>query len=206
MIYIFHGDNQFDSRAAFSQLLDQYQNADILKVDQKEITPETVNHFLQSNSLLSDKKVLAIANLFSVTKSNLDKIIKTINSSSEVDVLIWQDKKLNPTQLKTFPQAKVQGFSLDNHLFACLNSIKPKNLKVFIPLYQKVVQQNLYDLFLYLLKSNIRKQLTSYSRFNAAILKRTYLQLIELDFQNKSGQLAVDKESALERIIINLIK
>lgn len=206
MIYIFHGDNQFDSRSAFTQQLDQYQDADLLRFDQKNITSETVSQFLQSNSLFGNKKVLVISNLFSVTKSSLDKIIKTINTSSDIDVLIWQDKKLNPTQLKSFPQVKIQGFSLDNHLFACLNSIKPKNLKAFIPLYQKVVQQNLYDLFLYLLKSNIRKQLTSYSRFNAAILKRTYLQLIELDFQNKSGQLAVDKESALERIIINLIK
>ncbi|MEI8067819.1 MAG: hypothetical protein WCG91_02635 [Candidatus Shapirobacteria bacterium] len=206
MIYIFHGDNQFDSRSAFNDLIEKYIDADLLKVDGKNINPEIINNFLQSNSLLNDKKVLILSNLFSAPKTTLDKLPKILNQLDNHDIIVWQDKKLNPTQLKTFPQAKVQVFQLDSKLFTCLNAIKPQNLKTFIPLYEEMLKQGIYDLFLYLLKGNLRKQLTSYTRFDKAILKRAYLQLIELDYQNKSGQLAIPKELALERIIINLIK
>jgi hypothetical protein len=206
MIYLFHGDNQFDSRVAFNHQIDSYKNADLLKVDQKEISTELVNNFLQSISLLGGQRVLAVTNLFSVPKANLDKILKSINQSDFCDVLIWQDKKLTPTQINALPKSKVESFQLNNQIFNCLNAVKPKNLKNFIPLYEKVIKDNLYDLFLYLLKANIRKQLSSYSRFDQKVLKRIYLQLIELDFQNKSGQLAIQKEIALQRIIINLMR
>jgi hypothetical protein len=206
MIYIFHGDNQFDSRTGFNKTLENYTNCDLLKVDGKNIDIENINNFLQSSSLFNDKKVLAISNLFSAPKASLDKLPKILNQLDNHDIIIWQDKKLNPTQLKTFPQAKVEIFQLDNKLFACLNSIKPQNLKNFIPLYEDMLKQGIYDLFLYLLKGNLRKQLTSYTRFDKNILKRAYLQLIELDYQNKSGQLSIPKDLALQRIIINLIK
>lgn len=206
MVYIFHGDNQFESRTAFNDLLDKYKNTEILRLDNKNTDPDMINVFLQSSSLFNDQKVLAISNLFSIQKTVLDKTIKVINKAKDCEVIIWQDKKLTPTQTNSFPKAKVQVFSLDNKLFACLNSIKPKNLKVFIPLYEKIIEQNTYDLFLYLFKANIRKQLISYSKFPENVLKRTYLTLIELDFQNKTGQLSIPKEMALQRIIVNLIK
>jgi hypothetical protein len=95
---------------------------------------------------------------------------------------------------------------LENKLFACLNSIKPKNITKVIPLYKQIVEMGLYDLFLYFLKNNFRKQLTSYSKFNQPTAKRIYLQLIELDFKNKTGELSLPKELALERILTNLTK
>ncbi len=206
MIYIFHGDNQFESRAAFNNLLDKYANTENLRLDSKNLDPELINVFLQSSSLFNEQKVLAITNLFSAPKANLDKILKVINKSPNCDVVIWQDKKLTLAQTNLLPKSKIQAFALDNKLFACLNAIKPKNLKTFIPMYEELMKTGVYDLFLYLFKGNIRKQLTSYSRFSESSLKRTYLTLIELDYQNKTGQLSIPKEMALERIIINLIK
>lgn len=205
MIYIFHGDNQFDSRQAFNNQLDTLSQNDILRLNTKEINADIINNFLQTNSLFATPKVLALSNLFSVTKPILDKVIKKLDSKN-CDILIWQDKLLTATQLKPFPGAKIQTFKLDNKLFLALNSIKPKNIKSFIPLYHQVLKTGLYDLFLYLLKGNVRKQLISYTSFNKELLKKVYLQLIELDFQNKTGQLSIPKELALERIIINLIK
>jgi hypothetical protein len=203
---IFHGDNQFESRSAFNKYLDENSNCDILRLDQKEADVEKINNFINSRSLFSTPKILALTNFFSVNKSIQDKIAKIINSCPDCDFIFWQDKLLTVTQLKLFPKSKNYSYKLDNELFTCLNSIKPGNLKTFIPLYHQVIQSEFYDLFLYLFKNNLRKQLSSYSRFDLNILKSTYLQLVELDFQNKTGQLSIPKTLALERIIINLIK
>jgi len=206
MIYVFHGDNQLDSRKSFSDHLDQIKDADILRLDSKNIDIDRVNLFLQESSLFNTKKVLSVSNLFATNKSIIDQINKLINQSQNVDVVIWQDKTLTPTQIKTFKNAQIKIFPLDNKLFSCLNAIKPKNLARVIPLYHQVLDLGLYDLFLYFLKNNFRKQLTSYSKFDEAITKRIYLQLIELDFKNKTGELSIPKELVLERIITNLTK
>ena len=206
MIYIFHGDNQLESRKAFSDHLDQIKDADILRLDSKNIDIDRVNLFLQESSLFNTKKVLSISNLFATNKSIIDQINKLINQSQNVDIVIWQDKTLTPTQAKIFKNAQIKNFPLDNKLFSCLNAIKPKNLSRVIPLYHQVLDLGLYDLFLYFLKSNFRKQLTSYPKFDSLTTKRIYLQLIELDLKNKNGELSIPKELALERILTNLTK
>jgi hypothetical protein len=206
MIYIFHGDNQLESRKAFSDHLDQIKDADIFRLDSKNIDVDKVNLFLQESSLFNTKKVLSISNLFSTNKAIINQINKLINQIETIDVVIWQDKTLTPTQLKTFKNSQVKIFPLDNKLFTCLNAIKPKNITKVIPLYHQVLDLGLYDLFLYFLKNNFRKQLTSYPKFDQQTTKRIYLQLIELDFKNKTGELSIPKELALERILTNLTK
>lgn len=207
MIYIFHGDDQNKSRQAFNSQLNLYPNSDILRLDSKTIDLDQINNFLNGASLFAIEKTLSISNFFSISKPILDKLIKIIINSDPVNnIVLWQDKGLNVTQTKTFPQAKVEGFRLNNKLFACLNSIRPKNVSGFVPLFHETIKEGLYDLFLYMFKSQLRKQLTTFSKFDKNLAKKTYLQLIELDYQNKTGQLSIPKELALERTIINLIK
>ena len=206
MIYIFHGDDQFASRTEFNSSLDKNIDTDILRLDSKNINPDMVNGFLNSQSLFTPKKILAITNFFSVSKPILDKIVKIIKDNNSIDVLIWQDKSLNPTQTKIFPQAKINNFPLDKIIFSCLNQIRPKNLIRFMTLFKKVIIKEPFELFLFFIRNNLRKQLTGYSAFDRKVLQKTYLQLIELDFQNKTGQLSIPKEIALERILLNLLK
>lgn len=206
MIYIFHGDNQIESRKAFNEILNQDKSAEVLRLDSKNIDLNQINLFLQETSLFNNKKILGVSNFISINKSLLNKFIDLINQNINIDIALWQDKTLTATQLKTFKNSKVQNFPLDNKLFFCLNSIKPKNITKVIPLYHQVLNLGLYDLFLYFLKNNFRKQLTSYPKFDQQTTKRFYLQLIELDFKNKTGELTIPKELALERLLTNLTK
>jgi hypothetical protein len=205
MQYVFHGDDYANSRQEFNKYLDKNSNAEILRIDSKQIDLDKINNFLNGSSLFGDKKILAFSNFFSITKTTLDKLL-TIVKTTNTDIVIWQDKTLTLAQLKTLPKTVVHLSKLDNKLFQCLNNIKPNNFKKFLDSYNKIDKANMYDLFLYLIKNNIRKQLIGSSIFKPQNLKTTYLQLIELDFQNKSGQLTISKEVALERIMINLIR
>jgi hypothetical protein len=206
MIYIYHGDDQNKSRAAFNQALDQKKNYDILRLDNKEINLDVINGFINSQSLFSNTRIIAITNFFSIPKPILDKLLKIIKSNPSFDIYIWQDKSLNPTQVKTLPTATLMFFPVDKIIFSCLNNLRPNNLSKFIPLYHQVLNQEPFELFLFWLKLNIRKQLTSFSKFPTNLLKTAYLQIIELDYQSKTGQLSISKELALERILLNLIK
>lgn len=212
MVYLFHGDNIFASRTSANDFLTQYPQHEILRCD-RDTDPETISLFLAGQSLFSVNKVLFISNFFSFPHPSQDKLIKSISSNPDIPVLIWQDKKLTLVQIKLFSQAcpatagaKVQHFPLDNLIFQCLNAIKPKNLANFLRLYRQLDLDSYYDLFLYLAKAQLRRQLSSYSHFNPKLLKQSYLRLIELDFYNKTGQLPLPKHIALEHIISFLIK
>ncbi len=206
MINIFHGDDQLKSRSAVNSFLDSKTNFDILRLDIKDIDLDQINGFINSQSLFSIPKIIVFFNFFSISKPILDKILKIIKSHDSFDIIIWQDKTLTATQLKTFPQAKSETFPLDKKLFRCINSLAPKNTAKFIPLYHQVLDQEPFELFLFWLKFNLRKQLMSFSKFSPESLKTAYLQMIELDYQSKTGQLAISKDIALERILLNLMK
>ena len=127
-------------------------------------------------------------------------------TKSKTDILLWQDKTLTPTQLKIFPQAKTNRFRTDNNIFSGINSIKPHNLVHFATLYKKIIDRDLFDLFFYLLKANFRKQICGQSLFPQSTLIKTYLQMIELEYQYKTGQLSLPKEIALERVLLPLLR
>jgi hypothetical protein len=206
MIYIFHGDDQFASRTAFSNFLDQHKGSEILRLDSKNTGLDMVNNFINSQSLFGNSKILAISNFFTINKADLNKIIKIINDNDSVELAIWQNKVITPTQSKIFSNAQIRNFPVNKLLFSSLSQIRPKNLRNFIPSFKKVIKKEPFELYLYLIKNNLRKQLIGYSAFNKDLLKKTYLQLIEIDFKNKSGQLSIPKELAVEQALYELLK
>lgn len=206
MILIFHGDNPEASLTAVDSYINAKPNPLIYRFDHKDIDYFNLNLILNSTSLLGeDNKIVILTNFFSCSKPVFDKI-STLLKNSTCEIVIWQDKLLTATQLKPFSQAKVNTYKADNHLYLCLNSVLPKNIKAFATNYQKMLKQNMFDLFLYMLKGNFRRQLSTYSKFPQASLKTAYLQTIEMEHLYKSGQLTLPKDIALERIILNLIK
>lgn len=203
MINIFHGDNNTASRNEYNKLLDSFKG-DVLRLDSKQIDLNKINNFLEGSSLFADKKMLGISNFFSIPKANADKLIKIFNNT-KTDIAIWQEKKLNPTQQKTFPKAKLNCFELEKIIYTLLNQIKPHNLKNFILQLRLVQKTEPFDLIFFWIKFNIRRQLTNYSKLSEQSLKKAYLQLIDLDYFNKTGELIISREIALIRIMSPLL-
>jgi len=96
-------------------------------------------------------------------------------------------------------------FPLDKKLFASLNSLKPGNIHGFCSLYQQTIKEEPFELFFFWLKNNIRKNLSTYSKFSQDKLKKTYLALIDFEYKYKTGQLYQQKESGLLNILVDLM-
>lgn len=205
MILIFHGDNQVQSRQLLDQALKKCSQSQTFRLDTKEINLEKINLILNSTSLFEDQKVLILNNYFSITKSVADSLVPLLLKSNQTIILL-QDKKLTATQLKAFSKATVSESPLTKTLFTCLYSLKPGSLTRSLPLLHTTLKTEPYELFLYLLKGHLRKQLQTSSAFDQTRLKRSYLSLIELEFQTKTGALSIPKEIALERIIMSLLR
>lgn len=205
MITIFHGDDLSHSRQVYLSSFEKIDKSQVLHLDSKNTNLDQINNFLQGGSLFAESLLIAIDNFFSISKSTQTKLIPLL-LNSKVNIVLWQDKALTPVQLKTFPTATIQRFKADNQIFTCINSLKPHNLSRFTKLYHGVCAKGLYDLFFYLLKGTIRRQLISRSSFSQIVLLKTYLQMIELEYQYKSGQLSLPADIALERVLLPLLR
>ena len=206
MIQIYHGANNYLSRQSLNQQIDNINSQNTTRLDKREIELVIINNFLNTASFFQDKKILVLDGFFSIPKSNKRAQIEKTLIGSDDQIFIWHSKKLTASQLKIFSQSKNFEFNLSNQLFSCIYSIKPGNLNTFLSLFGQIKNREPFELILYLIKQNLRKQLASWSKLPSDKLKTAYLHLIELDYQSKTGQLVIPKESALERIIINLLK
>ncbi len=205
MIYIFHGDDQYKSQQAYQSKLTDYQNFEQQRFDNKNIDFEKLNQFINSQSLFGSDKVLILDNPFFLVKANLDKLQKIILSNKDIDIIIWQERSLKPTENSIFGKASVSKFSLDKKLFTCLNALRPGNIHAFCALYQETIIQEPFELFFFWLKNNIRKNLSTYSKFPEDKLKETYLSLVNFEYKYKTGQLFESKENGLLNILVDLM-
>lgn len=191
MIYIYHGDDIVLSK---KELLSNSTSPIIYDA-------KNTNIFLSDLLLFNKKQDVVIMNFFSIGL-NLQSIllaqIKLIDKTCKVH--LWESKKISQSLSTTFPSAKIFFFKKDNTLYKCLNSIKANNFNQFKIMYEKVISENQFDLFLYLSRKEIRKKV-SYTNY-----KKVYIKLIELDFLNKSGILNITKEIALYRTLSTLVK
>lgn len=204
MLAIFHGQDSIKSRQAMFAYIDQQKDCEKIHLDSKSIDLSMLNLFLESSSLFNLPKLLIIDNYFSIHKTTQEKLT-TLILKSQQNIVLWQDKKLSPTQIAPFKFAKIAEFKASDLINDCIFALKPGNLKLFSQKYQKMLLKEPFDLFFYLLKYKLRKDLQAKSLFSTSKLEKTYLQLIQLDYQNKTGQLAITKELALLRTLSNLL-
>lgn len=207
MLLILHGDNIKNSRTRLSFLIDRLRHTNLLHLNSKNTNLEILTNFLEGASLFPGRKSLIIDNFFSLHHTIQKKLAPILKQNSQsATIILWQAKNLTPAQKKLFPSAKIQQFKLPNFLWNAINAIKAGRPNQFITNYQKAIDQNLFDLFLYLLKRSLRQQIQTYSRLPQKLLIRTYLKVILLDFANKSGQLHNPKEIVLQKILVDLFK
>ena len=203
MVSIFHGDNQVNSRQSLDQYLHSLSDVEIFKITKTNIDLDQINNFLHGQTFFSGEKILVVENFFSLNPAIQKKLVSLVQKDDQV--CLWQDKTLSLAQLKLFSSAKVLLFKAENLHYLCLDTIKPHNFKNFMAAFRSIDPDEL-GLFIYLLKNKLRRQLQTFSRFSPRALGQTYLRLIELDFQIKTGTILQPKEIQLETILLDLIE
>lgn len=193
MITIFHGDNYSQSRDAVNNYLNDY-SGEVFRLDAKSLNINSLANLLTGTSMFGDQKTILISGFFSLPALSQKKYIALINSSN-YPLILWADKKLSPTQLKNFQKPKINDFPLSRQMFSFIYGLRPKNTKDFSKKFDQITKNEPFELFFYLLKKQFRTQNT-----------KIYLQLIDLEFQIKSGQINQNKELALKNLLVNFIK
>lgn len=137
---------------------------------------------------------------------------------------IWQDKKLSVAQIKElekkFPDLKVEEFKLPPVVFQFVDSLKPGNQKIFLPLWQKYLSREVPEIAVSMITRQLRLMLNPESpdlagwqkakinsqatAFGKERLVQLYKKILEIDYQVKSGTSATDLVTSLELLLLTL--
>lgn len=157
MITIIHGADIASSRKYF---LDQKPvDEDVSLIDGQNVTITDLVQIFEGGGLFSDSKNFFIEQLLGKRKKSkeLEQIIDVITKNSdENNIYLWEEKELSKSTLSTFKNPIVKLFKLPQTLFLFLESIKPKNGKVLVSLFQQTIDVTDVEMVFFMMIRQVR--------------------------------------------------
>lgn len=227
MFWYIYGDNVFSARKKLNEVVAEENSKNpglrFVKIYKKGFDENDLRRIAENPSLFGQKNSFIIEEFNSFTPKQ-KKVIIDIFSHLEVSVIFWDSKetRLAAGLKKSFPKINVLNFPKPKIIFSFMETVFPGNQKQFLPLLAKIIKEQPLELVLYFLKQHFRtlvmfsiekslisnlpswreKKLESQcAKFNGKGLENLYKNLIDIEYQNKSGALPVGLEIALVNLL-----
>lgn len=199
-----------------------------ITLESGNLTPEQLVQNLEGTSLFAEERLVVLENL--TGNKQLLEVIPEI--SRKLTLIVWEGKKLTKGQLdgisKKLPGVSIQEFKEDPVVFKLVEAIRPGNKKEMIPWWQKYCQNYEPEMGLVMIARQIRlmlvvadpkkrdqessqipewqkQKLAGQARFfGFSKLVELYQELLVIDYENKSGQSAVDLATRLELWLLSI--
>ena len=224
MIILLHGDQTEASRAEYIHLKDAAKQKEVL--DGKTLDETGLIQAVESQSMFSAKggpasgwggdKTVFIDNLFGKLgrKIKLIEKLATIIRESAVDVVLWEDKEVGATVIKSLGKVDVKLFKMPGVLFQFLDTFSLKT-------YQKLQEPELVH---FMLTKRVRQliqlkdgatpaglagwqagKLTSQAAgFTMERLLAMYKRLLDMEFSIKNGSSPFDIRQLTEQLLLDV--
>lgn len=227
MLIILHGENIIDSRNKLVELINDAKNKNksIERLDAKKINPGILESKLIKQDLFGTEITIIIEELHSLPRSKQKNILVELIAKSEVNVILWEKRKLTATMLKKFPQAKTIEFKLSNSLFNWLDSLSgnKKNKKQQITtLHQALKDEDPYLCLIMLARQTrmliqvkesgtmagspwmVQKIKKQSQLFSLQQLLNIHRQLLNIDLHQKTSTNALNLDQELDLLLLNM--
>ena len=227
MLIILHGENIIDSRNKLVELINDAKNKNksIERLDAKKINPGILESKLIKQDLFGTEITIIIEELHSLPRSKQKNILVELIAKSEVNVILWEKRKLTATMLKKFPQAKTIEFKLSNSLFNWLDSLSgnKKNRKQQITtLHQALKDEDPYLCLIMLARQTrmliqvkesgtmagspwmVQKIKKQSQLFSLQQLLNIHRQLLNIDLHQKTSTNALNLDQELDLLLLNM--
>ncbi len=224
MTTLLHGENITASRSRLLEIRSNF-NGEVIILNGQSTPPQEVAMALTSASLFQDKKLVVIESALDI------KNLPSPDKGSPIDLILWEDGKLTAAQLnflkKIFPDLKVEEFTVPPAVFRFLESLRPGEQKVFLPLWQTYIRTEVLEVAATMLTRQFRllllvkqknpgfedlKSLAPWqisrleqqsAAFTQSKLTLFLKELLEIDYALKSGK-RPDLQTSLELLLLSL--
>lgn len=224
---IIHGENIIASRDKLIEIISKQklENQEIIRLDAKDLTEAQLESVLGANDLFETKKTILIEGMHSLLKSAKQKmLIQMCNDSKLHEIILWEKRKLTATMLKAFPAAQSYNFKASKTLFTWLDMLgrRGEESKKIGLLHSAIANDGEFFCFLMLIRqfrlliqaksgekiggssfmaSKIQKQS---QQFSLEQLLKTYSQLLEIDFCQKTSANLLNMNQQLDLLTLKL--
>lgn len=228
MISLLHGEDFVASRKDLWRIKSEF-TGEVVEIDGKTATKEQLVVVLGTPSLFGEKRLVVIENF--LASKDIGK--ETFDKDSHWDLVLWEGKKLTVSQVadwqKRLASVRVLEFKVDPAIFKFVEAVRPGNGKQAISLLRECLRSEAIEVVYVMLVRQIRLLLltgskakigpedfqklspwqrarlsTQAARFSQDQLQRFYKQLLEIDFQIKSGQEVADLATSIELLLLCL--
>lgn len=208
MITIIHGDNTVVSRNELEKIKTNF-SGEIVVLEGKNLLASDFIQATESKSLLSEKRLVIVENCleFEIGKS-------------DCDLVFWYDKELGKTILDKFKkcETKILLFKTDTLIFKFCDNILPGNGRKSVELFRSCLQTGDAEYIFIMIVRQFRLMLNPLSltpwqqskivsqakAFGQNNLENIYKKLLEMDYQNKTGQLPLGLAFSIEVFLLSL--
>lgn len=227
MLTIIHGENITASRDKLVELITQTKdkNKSIERLEVKKVNPGILESKLVKQDLFGTEIILIIEELHSLPRSKQKEALIELIAKSEVEVILWEKRKLTPTMLKKFPQAKNVEFKLSNALFNWLDSLggNGKNKKQQLTTFHQTLKTEDPHLCLIMLARQIRmliqvkesgtmagspwmvQKIKKQSQsFELKQLLKIHHQLLRIDLGQKTSTNTLELDQELDLLLLSM--
>jgi hypothetical protein len=231
MLHYYFGDDIFTSRKKLFLVIDKIKtgekNVRLVKLNPREFEEVKCQQLFSGQNLFGEKLVILIERLSSFPSNKKKRLIDLLIKTEKAEIFIWENREVAlPAKLKNYPAGINQlRFPQPKLIFRLGDLIYPGNQKTFLPLLAQILEKQPVELVYFFLKRQFHQlflfsiqlppivSLPSLPGWKRQKLKNQmrnfppdkffpfYLRFIELDYQNKTGQL----QEGLNIALVNLL-
>ena len=229
MKLIIHGNDLQATRNYFFEFKGKTDSAVSLNGD--KILSDNFFQIAEGDSFFDNEKTIFVENLFSANKSNspeLKKIIDYVNSNKKLNLILWESTELSKTSLNLLKDAEVKNFSIPSLLFTFLDSLKPRNYKASVSIFNQLNKNAENELIWFMILRQFRLLLSAISRspeidetkrlapwqssklksqaslFGETKLKEIYKKLFKIEENHKTGKVSYGINKSIDFFLASL--
>ena len=228
MITVLHGSYSEASRREFMRRKEEAKNKEIRTLDGRSLDGAGLTQALESQSMFGGDTIVFIENLFGKLGRKVKLIEQLcqilVRAGSSVDIVLWENKELGVTVVKSLPGADVQQFKIPSVIFQILDGLAPSGSSHVLSLYTTLVQTEAPELIFSMINRRVRQliqirdgvvpegmqgwqasRLTRQAKlFTIGTLLGMYKRLLSMECSIKNGSSPFTLAQLTEQFIIDL--
>ena len=223
---IFHGENTALSRQRLNELVEKFKG-EVVKLEGEKLTLTELQQAVESRSIFGPDKLVVVFGFFSRRPSKeKEKLLDYCQKENPQNLIIWEEKEIDGKILGKFKGARIEFFDLPKIIYKFLDSLSPFNKKPSLLLLHQCLKKEAPErIFYYLCRrveqliivadlgkkglENLKdwqkeKLIRQAKAFGLEKLINLYQKLLEIDYQQKTGQTPFSLISSLDLLIASL--
>lgn len=228
MITLLHGDNVEASRIELNRLKSSFVGKEVRVLDGRSIDETNLTQALESQSLFGGDTAVVIEHLFGKLGKKIKLITQLaailVRASATTDIVLWEDKEVGVTVIKSLGAPTVKLFKTPQILFQFLDGLAPQRASVLLGMLETLIETSVSEVIFVMIVRRVRQliqlrdgvtptglqgwqvgRLTAQARhFTIEKLVAMHAQLTDIDIAAKTGASPFTLVQQLEQFIISL--